>query len=259
MFGPYEAALVPQPAPEIAQAVGFISALRAYIVRQGAAPRCSDTVKRGRVTPSVTQFNSLVKQLDPPGNQFKPITEDESEARRRDEADRHKAEGQTRGRSDRGKQALTALRWLNHGNRMRPGGGSVLPWTLEERKSLEWNVRCLEALEVDRWLARDRGSFSGRLSDYGGAHLRRASEPHSARHPSRDYDAPLSRLPGDTLYPRRKAKSVVFATEAAIFPGPLLQRKIAAERAWLLERLQSSNNPIIAAYARIEALLGASS
>jgi hypothetical protein len=254
VFGPYEPTLVPAAGPEIAQAIGFIPALRAYIVRQVGGPRCSDTVKRGVVTPSVAQFNSLVKELDPPGNQFNPITEDESKPLK-DEGS-HKAERAWQ--SDRGKQVLAALRWLNHGNRMRPGGGGVLPWTLEERKSLEWSERCQDALKLIEWW---RETEEASPEDYlirvaqTYATLAELIPPGSLRETMmRRYLVFL-----ETHYDPTGNRNLWFRQLRPVLSRIRNPRQDPAERTWLLEHLLRSNNPIIAAYARIEALLGVSS
>jgi hypothetical protein len=250
VFGSYEATLVPAAGPEIAQAGGFIPALRAYIVRQVGGPRCSDFAKGGAMTASVRQFNSLVKQLDPPGSQFKPITEDESKPLRDDGA--RKAEEAWQ--SDRGKQVLSALKWLNHGNRMRPEGGGVLPWTSDERKSMEWTERCLDALKlIEWWRETEEASPEGYLDQVAHtyASLAELIPPGSLRETMmRRYLVFL-----ETHYAPTGNRNLWFTQVRPVLSRIRTTGQDPEERAWLREHLLGSNNSIIAAYARTDALL----
>lgn len=255
MISPFEAVPSPQKAPEIALAGGFMSALRAYVARQASAPRCSDGVKEGVLTSAVKQFNSIAAQLDPQGNQFKPIREDELKLVTEDEPSRPMDGGANAYQSDRSRLVLTALKWLTHGNRMRPDGISTLPWTLEERKTVEWNVRCLEALElIDGWRETEETSPEDYLIMVADTYaaLTNLIPPGSLRETMmRRYLVFL-----EVRYTPDGKRNLWFSQLKRLLSRVRSSAQDPAERAWLLERLQSSNNPIIAAYARIEALLG---
>ena len=60
-------------------------------------------------------------------------------------------------KSERSRQVLQDLKWLNHGNRELPDKERF--WTLEERRSSQWNERYLGLLKLmEGWVPEDEDS-----------------------------------------------------------------------------------------------------
>lgn len=112
------------------------SSAREYILRHVRGPRCG--TRRGfdkplSVPTSVIAYNKFVN--DEFELKLSPIDLERLEPSRMEES--YKTADWWK--SDKSKQVLNELKWLNHGNRNLPDNQRF--WTVEERKSVEWNER----------------------------------------------------------------------------------------------------------------------
>jgi hypothetical protein len=135
--------------PETARAV------RDYIVRSLRGPRCggrSYVRTVGDVPMPVERFNTYVTKIRP-DLQIEPIDAAKLEPSRTEDPPKVQEFWQ----SAQSKQILDDLRWLNHGNRNLPDDKRF--WTVEERRSPEWNERYLALLKrMEGWSAEDEAS-----------------------------------------------------------------------------------------------------
>lgn len=245
-FAAVERTLVPNAGPEIAEAPAFIAALRNYILRHVRGRRCSDNlVPVGSVSKSVTQFNDLVLKLDPAGERFKRIPE--SEAMPLAEAGSYKPH--LLWKSTRAKAVLAALQWLHHGNR-EPVDEHL--WTLQERSSDEWLQHFQDTLKLlDGWKEDDEDSpdeylcmATDALSD-----LAALAPPGPMR--ERAMSAYLEVL--EQRYAVVENRNLWFTQ----FRQMLYRARFSKDpedKAWILNSMTRSANPVIALYAKLEIL-----
>ena len=108
--------------------------LRGYIVRHLKGPRCSDAGTGMR-----NAFNNLSGKLDPGAVQSLTITEDEVKPGK----DEGTYERHVWWTSNRSKQVIAALKWLDHDDRVL---------AREEQTGSEWNAHFIETLKlIEGW------------------------------------------------------------------------------------------------------------
>ncbi|HLK62962.1 MAG TPA: hypothetical protein VKU19_05960 [Bryobacteraceae bacterium] len=238
-----ETLLVPAALPEWHETPLFVPALRAYIVRQISGPRCSDSLKLrpDQLPLSAASFNKLASLLDPHAEQYKAITLDEARAA----SDDGTYAVQFPWHSARAKQVLQALQWLNH-------GGTGRSFTPSERSSVEWNAHYLETRKlIEGWREDEEES----PEDY----LFLVSETLSTLAslvppgPARDNAMGNYRTFLETRYAVTENRNLWF-TQVNRMLKAAVHAEDSKERAWILSELSRSTNPIIALYAKIEAL-----
>jgi hypothetical protein len=246
LYGAVEGSLVPKAMPEMAEAPAFVAALRNYILRHVQGRRCADNASAAGATPkSVAQFNALVLQLDPAGERFKPIPE--GEARPSTEAGSYKPH--LLWTSRRAKAVLAALQWLHHGNR-EPAEEHL--WTLQERSSDEWLQHFQDTLKLmDGWKEDDEDSpdeylcmATDALSD-----LAALAPPGKTR--DRAMTAYLEVL--EQRYASVENRNLWFTQ----FRQMLYRARFSkdpVDKAWILNAMARSANPVIALYSRLEVL-----
>jgi len=246
-YGAMEAALVPEAFPEMADAPAFLTALRAYIVRQVRGRRCSDHLPAsGKLPLSVEQFNALATKLDPAHDHFKLIAPEEIIPA----GVGGTYQSQLLWKSRPARNLLAALQWLHHGD---PGANpQERLLTLEERSKDLWLQHFQETLKLmDDWKEEDEASpeeyfcmASDALND-----LAALAPPGRIR--NRAMSAYLEFL--EEHYANIENHNLWFTQ----FRQMLYRARFSkdpAEKAWILHAMERSNNPIISLYSKLERL-----
>lgn len=231
------------------EAAVFLPTLRSYIVRHLKGQRCTENVPvSGRIAKSAEQFNSLVAKLDPAESRWKRISAEEAKS----VGDGGTYRQDLTGRSERSQAVTEALKWLTHGNRVR--NGEVLRWTLEERSSPEWLGRYDDAAKLVHELSEDDEASPEALfvmkSD--ALNLLTTLAPPG---PTRDRALEEYREFLEDYYPSIENVNLWFT----MFRHMLYTARFSDDpknRAWILDGLARSSNPIIALYAKIETSVG---
>jgi hypothetical protein len=235
---------LPRPfLPEAPDVAMFLPALRSYIVRQIGGPRCSDHIKPGKLPQSATNFNTLAAKLDPAALLYKPISEEEAKPLKDDGGYKFELPW----KSQRAKDVLAAEKWLSHGNRQLPDDQRY--WTLEERSRDEWTVRYQDAMKLlAGWKEEEEASVDTHFwlvaQAYSG--LATLVPPGPARENA--MGVYLNFL--ETRYASVKSRNLWFVWVNDML-GSARRTKDPAERAWILDRLARSANPVIALYASL--------
>ena len=217
----------------------LIPSQRAYIVRHESGPRCSDDriTAAGPLPFAAFQFNSLIKIIDPTGTRFAPIQPDEVKPSKIEPSYPSTIWWQ----SKRSRQVLEALKWLNHGNRDLPDDKRF--FTLEERKSNDWNAHYTDTLKlIEGW------------------------EPHEEPSPddwfgmvAQTYSLLAEMVPGGAEREAAFGRYLNFVethyadVENHNFWFTALQSLWTRDR-WLADRCAQSRNPVIATYTEIAKL-----
>jgi hypothetical protein len=237
---PMLAAPTPGTAPEEVAAVApaLMPALRSYIVRFIRGPRCSEDIQPGRLPLPAVDFNYLAGQLDPAASLYKPISEDEAKPLRDD----GRQEQHWWWQSDRSRQVLMAMKWLNHGNRDLPDDQRF--WTTEERMSDEWNAHFIDTLKlIEGWKEEEEGTredWFGMVSE-SYEMLAEKAPPGKARE-----SATVRYLNFmETHYPDIESHNLWFTQ---------WHEQWRSKDPWMVEQLMRSSNPVIALYAKVQKL-----
>lgn len=241
-YGAVEGTLVPGGNPDFAAAAMFLPALRSYIVRQVSGPRCSDTIKPGKLPTSVTGFNTLALKMDPGSLSLKPITEDEAKP--------GKDEGTFRkdlpfGSSTRSKQVLMALKRLDHGDT-----NPARRWTPEERKSVEWNDHFNDLLKlIEGWKESDEDTPEEFLINVAQTYSSLAANAPPAAAKENVMGRYLNFI--ETHYDPAGKRNLWFTQVVSLMRRT--RRDQNAEQ-WVLQHFGRSANPVIALYTKLETL-----
>lgn len=114
----------------------LLQGLHGYLAAHLSGPRCTPYLKDGAEMGK--EFNLLAGEAGLTPEQMRPAR------------DAGAWEAVSFWESERSKQVLEDLRWLNHGNRDLPGDKRF--WTVEERKSQEWTGRYGDLLKrIEGW------------------------------------------------------------------------------------------------------------
>ncbi len=246
-YGAVETALVPDAFAEMSETPAFITALRAYILRQVRGRRCADNIpSAGKQPVSVERFNALVLKLDPALDHFKTISPQETMPSGTNESYR----SQLLWKSPHARGVLASLQWLHHGD---PGpNAQERLLTLEERSKDLWLQHFQETLKLmDDWKEEDEASpeeyfcmASDALSD-----LAALAPPGRIR--NRAMSAYLEFL--EEHYANIENHNLWFTQ----FRQMLYRARFSKdpeEKAWILHAMQRSSNPIISLYSKLESL-----
>jgi hypothetical protein len=224
------------PSEVAAAATALLPALREYIVRHAKGSRCSD--QKGPLR-AVTDFNYLAAKLDPAAGVYKPISDEEAKP----DSDAGTFQPREWWNSKRSKEVLSALKWLNHGNRPPlPGTSTAQFWTEEERQSTEWGAHFTDTLKlIEGWKEEEEitpEDWFGMVSD--SYQLLAAKAPSGERR-----EAAMTRFLNfmETRYASTASHNFWFTQ---------LHNLWRSADPWVLERFSGSSNPVIAAYTKIQ-------
>lgn len=245
-FGATEATLVPVPGAEVARAPLFVAALRSYILRHVRSRRCTDNIPpSGQLSKSVAQFNDFILKLDPASERFKTIPA--AETAPIGEAGSYQAH--LLWRSVRARSVLAALQWLHHGDR-EPAQEHL--FTVQERSTDEWIQHFQDTLKLlDGWKPLDEDSPNEYLCMLTDA----LSDLAALAPPGRMRDAAMSTYIEalEETYASVENRNLWF-TQFRQMLYRARYSKDAQEKAWILNAMSRSKNPIIVLYAKLEAL-----
>jgi hypothetical protein len=243
-----EIVLVSSAVAEMHDSQMFIPSLRSYVVRHLSGPRCTDSIHGTDPPESAKQFNSLTARLAQTTAQIRPIAPEETKpSKLAGTFDPH-----LMWQSARSKQVLDALRWLNHGNRDLLGDQRF--WTLEERRTPEWNAHYLDTVKlIEGWQEDEEDS----PQDYAFMVSLVYSELAQLVPPGKPRENAM-----DTYL--RFLEQHYAALENRNFWFSLVQTMLTTARyskdpkdqAWMLAAMSRSSNPIIALYAALEMKIG---
>jgi len=140
--------------------------------------------------------------------------------------------------SDRSKQVIQALQWLNHGNRNLPGNSRF--FTLEERSTDEWNAHFVDTLRlIEGWKEIEEPSseeWFGMVSE--AYELIAELAP-----PGRQRDAVMTRY------------LTFMDTHYASMPPNLwftqLKSQWRSKDPWVVEQFINTSNPVMSLYAKV--------
>jgi hypothetical protein len=250
-YGATETALVSAVTPlQPSEADVLLPALRSFIVRHVSGRRCTDNIlASGKMATSAEGFNALVPKFDPAGDRYKPISAEEAKPLADDGSYRQNLTGQ----SAQSQAIQDALRWLTHGNRERDG--KVLRWTLEERSTEDWLAHYDDAAKLVYDLKeKDENSLEAYFCTKSDAlnSLAVLVPPGQAREKAMD----AFRESLEQNYPSIQNRNLWFT----MFRHMLYTARFSddqKDKAWILDELARSSNPVIALYAKLETRIGA--
>jgi hypothetical protein len=212
----------------------LLPALRAYILKHVAGPRCSEDIRPGQLPRVVNDFNYLASALDPAGSRYRPISPDELRA----SSDAGTYARHSWWESARSKQVIGALQWLNHGNRDLPGNSRF--FTPEERTSDEWNTHFVDALRlIEGWKEIEEPTSE----DWFGMVSEAYELLAELAPPGRQREAVMTRY-----------LTFMEAHYASMPPNlwfTQLKGQWRSKDTWVVEQLANSANPVISLYARV--------
>jgi hypothetical protein len=251
-YGATEAALVSAVKPDRlqpAEAGVLLPALRSYIARHVSGRRCTDNIPvSGKMAESAEGFNSLAANFDPAGDRYKPISAEEAKPL----ADDGSYQRNLIGQSARSQSIQDALRWLTHGDRERDG--KVLRWTLEERSTQDWLAHYDDAVKlVYDFKETDENSLEAFFCMKSDAlnFLAVLVPPGPAREKAMDEYREFL----EQSYPLIQNRNLWFT----MFRHMLYTARFSddpKDKAWILDELARSSNPVIALYAKLETRIG---
>jgi hypothetical protein len=217
-------------------------------VRQVSARRCTDNIPAsGKTAKSAESFNALAAKFDPAGDRYKPISADEAKPAGDDGTYLQHLVGQ----SAASQAVHDELRWLIHGERERDG--KVLRWTLEERSTQDWLAHYDDAVKLVYGLKEnDESSPEAFFCTKADALnlLAVLVPPGPAREKKDAYREFL-----EQSYPSIQNRNLWFT----MFRHMLYTARFSddpKDKAWLLDELARSSNPVVALYARLETRIG---
>jgi len=217
-----------ETAPEL------LPALREYILKFVAGPRCSEDVRPGQMPRVVNDFNYLVSALDSGGSRYKPISADELRA----SSDAGTYERRFWWESNRSKQVIDALKWLNHGNRNLPDNSRF--FTPEERATDEWNAHFVDTVRlIEGWKEIEEPSseeWFGMVSE--AYELLAELAP-----PGRQREAVMTRF--------MTFMETHYASTAPNLWFTQLKSQWRSKDAWIVDQFINSANPVMSLYARV--------
>ena len=251
-YGATETALVSAVAPDRLQpseAGVLLPSLRYYVVRHVSGRRCTDNIPpSGKIAKSAEGFNVLAAKFDPAGDRYKPISAEEAKPL----ADDGSYQENLTGQSPRSQAIQDALRWLTHGERERDG--KMLRWTLEERSTQDWLAHYDDAVKLVYDLKeKDENSLEAFFCTKSDALnlLAVLAPPGPARERAMDEYREFL----EQNYSSIQNRNLWFT----MFRHMLYTARFSEdpkEKAWMLDRLARSSNPIIALYAALETRIG---
>jgi len=246
-YGAFEPALVPQAISEMTETPAFVAALRGYIVRQARSRRCANNVPPGgKQRASIEQFNALVSNLDPAHDHFKPISAEEALPAGVNDS----YQQQLLWRSQKAKNLLAELQWLHHGDAEHNAKERLL--TLEERSKDTWLQHFQDTLKLmDGWKEEDEASPEEYFCMATDALNDLAALAPPGRLRNRAMSAYLEFLEGH--YANIESHNLWFTQ----FRQMLYRARFAqdaTEKAWILQSMERSNNPVISLYSKLEHL-----
>ena len=241
-----EGRFLPRPfLPEVTEVAMYLPALRAYIVRQLTGPRCSDHNKAGALPPSAVKFNALVAKVDPGALLYKPISEDEVKPLKDEGTFKYELPWQ----SQRSKELLDAEKWLNHGNRQLPDDKRF--WTLEERSTETWMARYHDTMKLlADWKEEEESSADTHYWLVAQSYAQMASLVPPG--PERENAMGVFLNFVETRYAAVKSRNLWFTFVRDLL-AQARRTKDPKERAWILDHLERSANPVISLYATLAA------
>lgn len=244
-----EIVLVTSAVPEMHDSQMFVPALRSYIVRHLSAARCSDSIHGADLPQSVKQFNALLGRLSQTTAQLRPIAAEEVKPLK----DEGTFDPHNMWQSARSKQVLEDLRWLNHGNRDLPGDQRF--WTAQERLSPEWNAHYLDTLKrIEGWKEDEEDSPEDYTFMVALVYSELAQLVPPGKPRENAMDTYLRFL--EQHYAALENRNFWFA-EVEMMLKTARFSKDPKEKAWMLDAMSRSSNPIIALYAKLESTIGA--
>jgi len=227
------------PPAVVAVAPALLPALRSYIVRHVSGPRCSEDVRGGQLPVPVNDFNYLVSALDPSASFYKPISPAEANPAN----DAGTFESHPWWQSDRSRQVLDALKWLNHGNRNLPGASRF--FTPEERTSEEWNSHFVDAIRlIEGWKESEEDS----AEEWFGMTSEAYELLAELAPPGRQREAVMTRY--------LNLMETHYSTTSHNLWFTQLKSQWRSKDPWIVEQLANSANPVISFYARMNQKIG---
>ncbi len=227
----------------------LLPALRSYIASHVSGRRCTDNITAsGKMATSAQGFNALAAKFDPAGDRYKPISAEEAKPLADDGSYRQNLTGQ----SAQSQAIQDALRWLTHGNRERDG--KVLRWTLEERSTEDWLAHYDDAVKlVSDLKEKDENSLEAYFCTKSDAlnSLAVLVPPGTPREKAMDEYREFL----EQNYPTIQNRNLWFT----MFRHMLYTARFSddpKDKAWILDELARSSNPIIALYAKLETRIG---
>jgi hypothetical protein len=146
-------------------------------------------------------------------------------------------------KSEKSKRLLDELRWLTHGNRKL--SDSQRFWTLDERRSMEWNERYLGFLKlIDNWSAADEPSPTAYFYMRTRIWLSLAILLPTGPQRTNAFRSAISWL--NSSY----ADGVVSRAEWWLFAKELLET--AKKENDLLDDVEQFGNPVLSMYAHVD-------
>jgi hypothetical protein len=251
-YGATETALVSAVTPDRLQpseAGVLLPALRSYIVRHVSGRRCTDNIPpSGKIAKSAESFNTLAAKFDPAGDRYKPISTEETKPL----ADDGSYQRNLAGQSAQSQAIHDELRWLTHGDREQDG--KVLRWTLEERSTQDWRAHYDDAVKLVYDLKendeRSLEAFFCTKSDALNI-LAVLVPPGLARERAMDeyrefLEQSYSSIQNHNLW-FTMFRHMLYTARFSDDPK---------DKAWILDELAGSSNPVIALYAKLETRIG---
>ncbi len=251
-YGATETALVSAVPPnrlQSSEAGILLPALRSYIVRQVSARRCTDNIPAsGKAAKSAEGFNALAAKFDPAGDRYKPISPDEAKPAGDDGTYLQNLVGQ----SAASQAVHDELRWLIHGERERDG--KVLRWTVEERSTQDWLAHYDDAVKLVFDL-KENDESSPEAFFCTKADALNLLAVLVAPGPTREKAMDAYRKFLEQSFPSIQNRNLWFT----MFRHMLYTARFSddpKDKAWLLDELARSSNPVVALYARLETQIG---
>lgn len=227
----------------------LVPQLRSYIVRHAGGRRCTDNMPpAGRLPISAEQFNVLAGKLDPNKTHYKEISPDEVKPA----GDAGTYPQTSSARSPQSEAIEDQLRWLTHGNRTR--NGEVLRWTLKERSSQNWLRHFEDASKLVHDLKEsDEASPEAFFCEKADAlNILATLVPPG---PTRDKAMDDYKEFVESYFPSIQNPNLWFTMVRHMLYTARFSDD-AKDKAWIVNQLAKSSNPIIALYAKLEARIG---
>jgi len=231
-------------------AEALVAALRSYIVRHVGGHRCTDNIpSAGKLASSAEQFNALVDKIDPGRTRYKRISLDEAKPT----GDDGTYPNAPTAPSPQPEEIEDALKWLTHGYRER--NGQPLRWTPQERSSRNWLQHFDDTSKLVHDLKEnDEPSPEAFFCEKADAlNLLATLVPPG---PTRDKAMDEYREFVESYYPSIGNPNLWFT----MFRHMLYTARFSDDpknKAWILNELAKSVNPVISVYAQLEERVGA--
>jgi len=214
------------------------AAFRDYVVAHLRGVRCGPRwpFRMAQEPEEVTRFNAFAASQE--DLNLQPIDTATLESTRVDES----AKLEEFWKSEKSRRLLAELQWLTHGNRKLPDSERF--WTVEERRSMEWNERYLGFLkQIDNWSAADEPSPEANFFMRSRVWLSLVKLVPPGPQRTNAFRSAITWL--NSSY----ADGVVSRAEWWLRAKELLD--IAAKEADLLDDLEQFGNPVLSMYAHV--------